>query len=258
MIGSLNTIKFLPYYGNFVYNSQNFVRTNVRKLIPEGKYLQTFMDDLPEGTQALYARAALSFIRLGFPEQFKGHIVLNEGVGERAFTHLTWLTSEETMDIIADGMDLNLGKERDSWFVVAIGFLLSQWVPEKEIYKFSYFNQALFSPQRLLHSPDEDTSWRLLLRNDLFDVADSQQFNELRENYHQAKKLVELFYFRGGNSEFYSALQFRPFLPPISTYKLVSNWLVKPKSKQTQHITQLMIALYMEPKDIQFCIKALR
>lgn len=258
--GLLNTkTEFLPFPFSLKYADNNFIASNVNRLIPTGKSLMAFIngdEKADHPVMPLCIRVAKILYICGFPENGKEYARLNEGIPNEAYKHLVWLSSEVTVDLITEGMDLK-GSEEEGWWLTIFAYLLNQWIDRRDFYKLVYYSEGLFSPSKLVLCDEYDESWQFIKNKDIFSKCKDFGFDTFGEYYPKAEKILKNFHFRGGNDKFYQALQFHDFLPPISTYSLVTKWM-QDKTKEGIHIAAALMAFYMDDIALDNCIEAVR
>ena len=251
--------EFLPFPHSLKYSDNNFIAGNVHRLIPTGKSLMKFINDDEKADQPvmpLCIRVAKILFLCGFPENAKGYIGLKDGIPDEAYKHLVWMTSETTMDLITEGMDLK-GSEKEGWWLTLFAFLLDQWIDRQDLYKLVYYSEGLFSPCKLVLCDNDDESWAFIKNKEIFVKCKDFGFVNFANYYKKAEKILSNFHFRGGNEQFYQALQFHSFLPPISTYALVTKWMMD-KSKEGTHIAAVLMAFYMDNFALDNCIATVK
>lgn len=251
-------LAFLPYRGPFKYGDGHFISSYLRHLIPSGKQLTDFINDDEESDQKnmlLYIRAAKMIFTMGYPEHAPMYIKLFPGIPEQAHAHLVWMSSDATIELITEGMDLDR-EEKEAWWLTVYSYLLSQWIGTTQVYKLVYFNEALFSPTKLLVCEETDDSWAFIKAPDIFNKCETFGFNSFKDCYPKAKKIIERFHFYGGNEAFYQALQFHDFLPPISTYSLVTSRM-QDRTKDGINVAAVLMSFYMSEETLDKCAKAL-
>lgn len=253
-------LTFVPFRGNFEYGNEHFISRNVREIIPTGAQLTKFIDEDEVAStpqMSILIRAAKMMTICGFPENAPEYLVLKPGIPDSAFKHLVWMSSESTIELITSGMELD-EREKEGWWLTVFAFLLDQWIELNDIYKLIYFSEPLFHPSKLaVVDDDTDEAWGFIKSENIHKQTKAFGFDTFDEAYNRAKKILPRFHFYGGNEKFYQALQFHSFLPPISTYSIVTKW-IQDKTKEGMHVAATLMAFYMPLDAINNCSDALK
>lgn len=254
-----------PFTGDYEFDNYSFLRNYINHLLPPPQKVLKFVDLPDDQFKTTLLRVAAAIIDSGSTELGVDILTNVNGYELEKHKQIAFLCSANTQKLLREHLTTTKMNTTPSeteflvWLSCVISRLIFKWFDTKTIYRIAMYSESILSPVKLLaniNNREECDNWKLVSLNGGLLKSGFYGF-DFNTATNKAKILLQRLHHFGANSEFYNEFKFYDFLPPASTFDLVSQFMFK-TDKESVDISAVLISIYLPLINIERSIKALK